>query len=156
MVIDAYSGLQKTTASHCKTTDSDLEPDEEDEAVIATSSGNAEVIAASAGLGRGLHIGYIAEELGLPVPKPIRIQIDATAAIGFLQNTGGAGRMKHLDIRKGWIQMARDNKLVEYHKVDGKLIQADFFTKLLDKTEYDRAYERLAYVPSVHNVMELD
>ena len=64
--------------------------------------------------------------------------------------------MKHLDIRKGWIQMARDNKLVEYHKVDGKLIQADFFTKLLDKTEYDRAYERLAYVPALHNMVELD
>ena len=105
------------------------------------------MIAASAGLGRGLHIGYIAEELGLPVPKPIRIQIDATAAIGFLQNTGGAGRMKHLDIREDWIQQARDRTIVEFHKEPTEEIDSDFFTKLHDKTDFDTKYARLAYIP---------
>ena len=54
--------------------------------------------------------------------------------------------MKHLDIREGWIQMARDNSLAEYHKVDGKTIKANFFTKLLDKTEFDTEYAQLAYI----------
>ena len=32
-------------------------------------------------------------------------------------------------------------------KVESKLNPADFFTKLLDKTEFDAAYAKMAYIP---------
>ncbi|OUT61652.1 MAG: hypothetical protein CBB71_04060 [Rhodopirellula sp. TMED11] len=145
MLVDQYSGLQKTIASHYHEWDED-EPRLQYEQHIATSTANAEVVAAAEGIGRALHITYIGSELGIPMPEPIQIDIDASAAIGFLENTGGSGRMKHLDIKAGWIQLARDNSVVQYNKVDGKTIKANFFTKLLDKTEFDREYAALAYM----------
>ena len=137
MVIDAHSSLQKTVSSEYT----------EVEAMIATSSGNGELLAASATTNRGLHLSYIAEELGLPVERPIRVGLDANAALGFLENTGSSGRMKHLDIRMDWIQQARDRSIVVYDKVDTKDIDADFFTKLHDKTDFDKKYARIAYIP---------
>jgi hypothetical protein len=137
MVIDQHSSLQKTIASQYT----------EIPLLSATSSGNSEVIAASSTTARGLHLSYIAEELGVEVRRPIRVGLDANAALGFLQNTGGSGRMKHLDIREDWIQQARDLSMVEYIKVHTKEINADFFTKLHNKTEYDEKYARLAYIP---------
>ena len=137
MVIDAHSSLQKTVSSEFT----------EVEAMIATSSGNAELIAASGATTRGLHLSYIIEELGQPIERPIRVGLDANAALGFLDNTGSSGRMKHLDIREDWIQQARDRTIVEFHKEPTEEIDSDFFTKLHDKTEYDRKYARLAYIP---------
>ena len=137
MVIDAHSSLQKTVSSEYT----------EVEAMIATSSGNAELIAASGPTTRALHLSYIAEELGLPIERPIQVGLDANAALGFLDNTGSSGRMKHLDIREDWIQQARDRTIVEFHKEPTEEIDSDFFTKLHDKTAFDTKYARLAYIP---------
>ena len=132
-----YTGLQKTIATQWS----------DEVAVIATSSGHAETHAASDTLVRALHVTYFAEEIGVEIPRPIRIEIDANAALGFLNNTGGATRMKHLDIRSGWIQQLRDRSIAEFIKVDGKLIAANFMTKLLNRVEFDQEYKRLAYIP---------
>ena len=35
----------------------------------------------------------------------------------------------------------------EFVKVDGKLIAANFMTKLLNRVEFDQEYKRLAYIP---------
>ena len=44
-----------------------------------------------------LHIGYVADELGAPFPKPNIIHIDATAAKSFFENTGGASKpLQHI------------------------------------------------------------
>ena len=132
-----YTGLQKTIASQWTN---------EDEA-IATSSGNAETLAASETLVRALSVTYVADEVGIEVPQPIRIEIDANAALGFLNNSGSPSRMKHIDIRKGWIQQLRDRTIAEFIKVDGTLIKANFMTKLLSRVEFDHEYKRLAFVP---------
>ena len=132
-----YTGLQKTMSTQW----TGLEEE------IATSSANAEVMAASETVVRALHISYIAEELGMVVPRPLQIQIDASAALGFLNNTANSGKMKHIDICKGWVQQLRDRKAVEFVKVDGKDIKADFMTKLLDRVEYNRQYTSLVYAP---------
>ena len=55
--------------------------------------------------------------------------------------------MKHIDIREAWIQQLRDRDVVTFNKVDGKQIQANFMTKLLDKLEFNREYAKLAYQP---------
>ena len=131
-----YTGLQKTTSSQWY--------DGLTLSEIATSSANGETLAASDTLVRGLHVTYVSEELNISVPRPIIIDIDANAALGFLNNTGGGGRMKHIDIREAWIQQLRDRDVVTFNKVDGKLIKANFMTKLLDKLEFNKELARLA------------
>ena len=54
-------------------------------------------------------------------PHPLVVYIDASAAIGFIENTGGGGKMKHLDIKEGWIQLLRDRGIAEYWKIEGVL-----------------------------------
>ena len=136
-----YTGLQKTISSQwC---------DGEDQ--IATSSANAEAIAASETLQRALHVSYIAEEMGMEVNRPIEIEIDANAALGFINNTSSSTKMKHLDIREDWIQLIRDRGLADFIKVDGKVIKADFMTKLLNRVEYNRQYKELAYTTIIES-----
>ena len=94
MPVDWYSALQKTIVSTMSWTDESVD-------IIATSTANSELVAAGAAQSRALHLSYTADELGITVERPIRIFIDASAAKGFLENTGCGGRMKHLDIRKG-------------------------------------------------------
>ncbi len=141
MPIDWYTGLQKTIVSNWT----------EEVPHIATSSANAETVAAADSLQRALHLSYIANELQLNVPRPITIYIDASAAIGFIENTGGGGRMKHLDIKEGWIQLLRDRDIAEYAKIDGPLNLADFFTKLNDRIMYYQQYEQIQYTPAAQD-----
>ena len=141
-----YTGLQKTTSSQWY--------DGLTLSEIATSSANGETLAASDTLVRGLHVTYVSEELNVSVPRPIVIDIDANAALGFLNNTGGGGRMKHIDIREAWIQQLRDRNVVTFNKVDGKLIKANFMTKLLDKLDFNREYAQLAYQPETSDELE--
>jgi hypothetical protein len=139
MCIDAHSSLQKTISSkYCGP---------EEPLLVATSSGNAETISAGATLSRAMHLSYLAEELGLPIERPLKIGIDANAAMGFLQNTGGGGRMKHLDIRLDWIQQARDRSIAEFVKESTDEINADFFSKLHDRVDFNKKYARIAYIP---------
>ena len=138
MPIDWYTGLQKTVVSNWT----------EEVPHIATSSANAETVAAADSLQRALHISYIASELQLEVPRPLIIYIDATAAIGFIENTGGGGRMKHLDIKDGWIQQLRDRDIADYWKIDGPINLADFFTKLNDRVVYYQQYEQIQHIPT--------
>ena len=108
MPIDWYTGLQKTIVLNWT----------EEVPHIATSSANAETVAAADSLQRSLHLSCIAKELQLNVPHPLIIYIDATAAIGFIENTGEGGKMKHLDIfKEGWIQLLRDRDIAEYWKL---------------------------------------
>ena len=144
MPIDWYTGLQKTVVSNWT----------EEVPHIATSSANAETVAAADSLQRALHLTYIANELQLNVPRPLTIYIDATAAIGFIENTGGGGRMKHLDIKEGWIQLLRNRDIAEYAKIDGPLNLADFFTKLNDKIMYYQQYGQIQYVPTPEDPAE--
>ena len=84
---------------------------------------------------------------GLHIERPLKIGIDANAAMGFLQNTGGGGRMKHLDIRLDWIQQARDRSIAEFVKEGTDEINADFFSKLHDRVDFNKKYARIAYIP---------
>ena len=138
MPVDWYSSLRKTIVSNW--TDESVD-------IIATSTANSELIAAGAAQSRALHLSYIADELGIPVERPIRIFIDASAAKGFLENTGCGGRMKHLDIREGWIQQARDRSITEWRDIDGPDNPSDNMTKLNGRIIFDKQYAVLQYTP---------
>jgi len=100
------------------------------------SSGEAEIHALSEAIKIGLHLKYVGQELGLEMPDRVPIEVDASAAIAFAENTLGVGRMKHLDLRSEWIRQMKDNQEVVFIKVDGKTNLADFFTKVLSPGEH--------------------
>ena len=55
--------------------------------------------------------------------------------------------MKHLDIREGWIQQARDRSITEWCDIDGPDNPSDNMTKLNDRIIFDKQYAILQYTP---------
>ena len=110
---------------------------------IATSSADAESRALGTGVSRGLELQYVADELGISTPTRLNVYTDATAAIGFAKNNGGATRMRHIDVREGWVHQIRNRKNLNIHKVLGTDNPSDFFTKIMAKTEFARTSAKL-------------
>ena len=67
--------------------------------LIALSSAQSEIHAAADTAKESLHLKYIAEELGMPVPIEMPLGVDAGAALGFIRNTTTVGRQKHINLR---------------------------------------------------------
>ena len=98
---------------------------------IATASAEAELYAAADAMKAAQHLRYIGEELCIDMGPIITLQVDATAAIGKIQGPRGGGKMKHIDMRSGWIQELRDTSKCLVEKIAGEENLADSFTKLL-------------------------
>ena len=138
-IIIKYNGMPVYWKSNLqKTQCTEFHPEEGAKFDIATSSAAAEVQAGAEATGVMLHLKYITEELGMEVSSPQIIYTDATAAMGFFRNTGAGGKMKHIDIRLGWVQQIRDRSLVEWEKIPGPNNPADAMTKLLEGSDFDR------------------
>ena len=127
----------KSSWQQCKGTEYDLEAD------IATSSAEAETYAAADSAKMAIHLKNICEEIDIAVSKPVVIDIDAGAALGFINNTGSVGRMKHIDLRESWVNQMRDRKQVTFRKVPGTSNPADFFTKIITGPEFKRHQDEL-------------
>jgi len=89
-----------------------------------------------------LHYHHVAQELGIPTDLPLQVCVDASAFIAFSQKLG-LGKMKHLDMRRCWIQLVKNRAIVEYIKVASKDNEADIFTKIFEKMEFRRAVDKL-------------
>ena len=65
---------------------------------------------------------------------------DATAAISFAHNLGGASqsKLKHIDLRRAFVEQIRDNAEVEVVKILWTVNLANFFTKVLSAAEFER------------------
>ena len=124
--VDWKSGFQQ-----CKGTEYNPElATQYTEDLIATSSAESEVYAAADAAKLALHFKYVCQEMELPTADKIEMQVDAGAAMGFIHNTGTIGRMKHIDLREGWIDILRSKQL-KYKRVPGTENPADFFTKVI-------------------------
>lgn len=110
---------------------------------IALSSAQAELQAMSTGAQIGLHCWHVAQELGIQVAERLDLNVDASAAVSFAQKIGSKTKMKHLDIRREWIQQLRDRDTIKINKVGSKEQKADALTKLMGRKEYHRASECL-------------
>ena len=75
-----------------------------DQAVIALSSGEAELYAAGRAAREGIGIKSMAEELGWKMD--VTIEIDAAAAQGMMQRRG-LGKMRHVAVQELWVQRPR-------------------------------------------------
>ena len=114
-----------------------------DRELIALSSGEAETYAAADAAKLAMHFKYICDEIEIKAPERVPIVIDASAAEGFIKNTGKIGRMKHIDLREAWVTDLRDQGKLEFIRKSGPDNNADFFTKIITGSQLNAAEDRL-------------
>ena len=102
------------------------------QSVAATSSGEAELYAATKCGAELLGIRSIGEDLGIKID--IELKVDANATIGMLHRTG-LGKMRHVDVSELWLQSVVKNKKILLKKVLGTRNPADMMTKYLGVQE---------------------
>ena len=112
---------------------------------VATSSAEAETYALGVFANEVLHLSYVAEEAGIPFPRPAVIQVDNQAAIAFSKQSQFAGRSKlrHVDCRAEWLKVLRDSNLIHCVHVSSANNLADIFTRPLDTIAFTRLRDQM-------------
>lgn len=95
------------------------------------SSGAAEIYGAANATLDCCHLQYVSEEMELPIPKPIYLQVDNTTAISFAEGTVKRSKLKHIDCRQEWVSALRDKNIALLKHVGTKENLADLGTKPL-------------------------
>ena len=96
---------------------------------IATSSGEAELIAMHDGASRAMGLQTAMSEMGLmPKLSMLRVYTDSSVAKSFVA-TRGLGRMRHLEVKLLWLQEAVQKGRLVVGKVRGTVNVADALTK---------------------------
>ena len=95
-----------------------------------TSSGASEIYAAGNCMNDLLHLSYVMDEMGTPLPEPIELCLDNTTAEAFMNDSCERSKLKHIDTRQYWVEELRDQELIvpEHCPTEDNL--ADFFTKI--------------------------
>ena len=107
---------------------------------VAMSSAEAEYNALIDGVQRGFGVQTMLAELGVEVE--VVMYTDSSAAKSFASQRG-LSRMRHMDVRKLWLQEEVRQGKVKLIKVRGDTNPADLMTKYLGSKEVD---ERCAYL----------
>ena len=94
-------------------------------------SGAAEIYGAANATLDCCHLQYVSEEMELPIPKPIYLQVDNTTAISFAEGTVKRSKLKHIDCRQEWVSALRDKNIALLKHVGTKENLADLGTKPL-------------------------
>ena len=99
------------------------------QATVATSSGEAELLAMYDGAARGVGLVSILSELGLsPALSLVRVCTDSALATS-LTATRGIGKMRHVDVKLLWLQELVHKGRAKVVKVGGVTNVADALTK---------------------------
>ena len=106
------------------------------EAHADMSSAAAEIYAASNACCDFVHLGYVADEMGIDFPKPFKLEVDNQAAEIFINDTAFKSKLKHIDCRQEWVKILRDKSIMTPAHVDTKENLADLFTKILDRETF--------------------
>ena len=99
------------------------------QATVATSSGEAELLAMYDGAARGVGLVSILSELGVsPALSLVRVCTDSAVAKSFTA-TRGIGKMRHVDVKLLWLQELVHKGRAKVVKVGGVTNVADALTK---------------------------
>ena len=99
------------------------------QATVATSSGEAELIAMHDGASRAMGLQTAMSEMGLaPELSMLRVFTDSSVAKSFVA-TRGLGRMRHLEVKLLWLQESVQKGRLKVGKVKGTANIADALTK---------------------------
>jgi hypothetical protein len=112
---------------------------------ICLSSAEAEVYALGEAAKVAVHLKWICQELKIAVTDRVPIYCDATAAMSFASNLGGTSqsKLKHIDLRRAFVEQLRDTSEIEVLKILGTENPANFFTKVLSGAEFKRESDPL-------------
>jgi hypothetical protein len=112
---------------------------------VCLSSAEAEVYALSEAFKLALHLKWICQELCIPVAAVVSVYCDATAAISFADNLGGPSqsKLKHIDLRRGFVNQIRESNEAEIVKILGTVNPANFFTKVISAAEFVKEGDHL-------------
>ena len=102
------------------------------QAVVATSSGEAEYYALVRGSAEAIGLQSILGELGWDLKVEVRVDSSAAKAIS---SRVGLGKTRHVEVKFLWVQDAVRAKRIKIMKVLGTLNPADILTKPKSHTE---------------------
>ena len=103
------------------------------------SPAHAEIFACSEGLKEARWITWIMQDLHIPIPSIIILQVDNKQVISFKKGTCLNSRLRGTaNLRWEWVQELRDAALSDIIHVDTRFNKADILTKCLDNTEFER------------------
>ena len=94
--------------------------------VVATSSAEAELYAASKAISEAIAVQSLLSDLG--VDAHVHVYTDSSSALSLIQRTG-LGKAKHIDVHRLWLQDQNKSKKVAFSKVAGDSNPADLMTK---------------------------
>ena len=108
------------------------------ESHVSTSVGEAETYAVGNAAKSIMSLQYNSEEMGLPFPKRIIVEVDSETARSFSNNSCKKSKLKHIDCRQEWVQVLRDKDILKCVHIPGTENLADLFTKILDPGDFIR------------------
>ena len=114
-------------------------------AIIALSSGEAELGAVTRGLAEGLGVRSVLADFGVEVD--LELLSDATAAIGMCRRLG-LGRVRDLATADLWVQQRVKSGEVTLGKLPGVENPADAMTKNVPASDLEAHCRRMGLVPA--------
>jgi len=102
---------------------------------IATSTAEAEYMAAAAGIKDALWLRHLLKDLGVPADI-VPVKCDSTACIAMLKSPVSTARTKHLDICHHFARERIERKEIRMVHCSTKEQLADIFTKSLPRVKF--------------------
>lgn len=113
------------------------------QATVATSTCEAEFIAASTAVKETIWVSNILKELGIEL-KPVTLFIDNQGTIKLINNSGVHSKTKHLDIQLKHVRSSNNKEVkLEYVTTDQQL--ADIFTKALPCNKFEKILDLISF-----------
>jgi len=106
------------------------------QSTVATSSCEAEYMAASEAVKDLLHVYFLTKEI-TTVAQPMPLHVDNAGALYMADNPVNNKRTKHIDIRYHHVRDWVEKKTIELVKVPTADNMADIFTKALPKPKFE-------------------
>lgn len=118
--------------------------------VVALSSCEAEIMAASEAAKEALHLRGLLDDLDHGDPDPLRLSVDNQSAIAVAYNPEQHGRLKHVDRRHYFIRECIEDMKIVVPFVSSADNIADFFTKPLPHKQFFALRNRIMNCDSMH------
>ena len=112
------------------------------QAILASSSGEAECYSLVKGGSVSLGVKAILAELGMTKQGPVQLKTDATAAKGIAQRTG-LGKVRHLEVAQLWLQDRVTHREMQIAKVPTTENWADALTKHVSRDGLEKHAEQV-------------
>ena len=120
---------------------------------VATSSTDAEYMAAYAGVAESLWICQLLEELQFIVPKQITLMEDNSECIATTENPVNSSRLKHIDIKYHFVREQVQKGVIKFIYCPSRDMIADIMTKPLNE-ELFKKHRTAMGIKTIDSIMQ--